>query len=86
MKSDFLDFPNLPLDTRIDILALMADYDWVSAEHWVRDNGDYWNVYVGTWISGDDAKPVKTYRFYKGDFDKKAIDVACLLKYGTTNL
>ena len=80
------DFAELPLETRIDALVLMADYDWVNVEYWTSDKGDYWSVYVGTYITGDSARPAKQYRFYKGDFDKKAIDVACLLKYGTTNL
>lgn len=85
-KNTNSDFAELPLDTRIDILVLMADYDWVNVEYWDKGKDSFWNVFIGTYITGDNQKPAKQYRFYKGDFDKKAIDMACLLKYGTTNL
>lgn len=81
-----LDFAELPLETRIDALVLMTDYDWVNVEYWETEKGNYWDVYIGTYITGDNKKPAKKYSFYKGDFDKKAIDMACLLKFGTVNL
>lgn len=83
-RSNNIDFAGLPLETRIDVLAFMADYDWVNVECWMSGKDVRWEVVIGTYIS--DVKPIKRYSFYKGDFDKKAIDMACLLKYGTNNL
>lgn len=83
-RSNNLDFAELPLETRIDVLVLMADYDWVNVECWVSGKDARYEVVIGTYLS--DVKPAKKYIFYKGDFDKKAIDMACLLKFGTTNL
>lgn len=78
--ANVLDFSKLPLETRIDILATLNSYNECHVNLW-KDGKRTVEV---DWylVSNNYDKPVLEYEFRKEDFDKEALEMGYMLKYG----
>ena len=79
--NDNYDFSKLPLETRIDILCDLSMFDETHVEYW--ESIKEYKVTPDFCICSDQyEKPKITHYFRKSDFDKEAIKMALLLKFG----
>lgn len=79
--NDNFDFGQLPLETRIEILCDLSMYEETHVEYWASTKT--YKVTPDFCICSDAyEKPKITHYFHKKDFDKRAIEMAELLKWG----
>lgn len=78
--SNVLDFAELPLETRIDVLSTLCAYNECHVN--LHKNGKRTVEVDWCLCSNDYEKPTVEHEFKKEDFDKEALEMGYMLKYG----